>query len=121
MEQHAMKFRRESIFLIAIGCAAGVIGDRLLMRKGVTVYAQEQKNTPVLTMGSESVSIGMPRETVLARFADKYKLLPFDGSSDLSRTSGTLIVMQKDDLIGTISFRDGKLINAERAWGSFYT
>lgn len=112
---------RTILLLVAIGFAVGATGDRLLMRETVTAYAQERRNTPVLIIGSESVSVGMPRDTVVAKFAGKYKLLPIDGSSDLSRPTGSLMIMQKDDPIGVISFRDGKLINAERAWGSFYS
>jgi hypothetical protein len=29
--------------------------------------------------------------------------------------------MEKEDVIGTVSFRNGKLINAERDWGSFFS
>lgn len=127
-----MKISKQTILLVAIGFAVGVTGDRLVMRETVTVYAQEQRNTPALIIGSETVSVGMPRESVIAKFAGKYKFLPFDGLTtgagalrgplELSRLTGSVMIIQKDDdLIGVITFRDGKLINAEREWGSFYS
>lgn len=74
-----MRTPKHTILLIAImSFAVGATTDRLLMRKAMTVYAQEQRLKPVLTIGSESVSVGMPKDTVVAKFAGKYNLLPPD-------------------------------------------
>lgn len=117
-----MKISKQTILVAAIGVAVGVTGDRLLMRDPVAVYAQQQRNPPVLVIGSESVSVGMPRDAVIARFAGKYELLPFSGSKeDLSHPTGTVIIAQKDDTIGVVTFKDGKLINAEREWATFFS
>jgi hypothetical protein len=117
-----VKISKQTILVAAIGVAVGVNGDRLLMRDPVAVYAQQQRNPPVLVIGSESVSVGMPRDAVIARFAGKYELLPFSGSKeDLSHPTGTVIIAQKDDTIGVVTFKDGKLINAEREWATFFS
>jgi hypothetical protein len=109
-----------TVFLIVLTFAVGVVSDRLLIRETATVHAQDQQSTPTLIIGSETVSVGMSQAAVIAKFSGKYKLMPADPSSGLSSPTGGVFIMQKEDVIGTVSFRNGKLINAEREWGTIY-
>jgi hypothetical protein len=65
----------------------------------------------------------MSQAAVIAKFSGKYKykLVPADPASDLSSPTGGVLIMQGEDVLGTVSFRNGKIINAERDWGSFYS
>ena len=110
-----------TVFLIVLTFAVGVASDRLLMRETATVHAQDRGSAPTLIIGSETVSVGMSQAAVIAEFSGKYKLAPGDPSSDLSSPTGGVFIMQGEDVLGTVSFRNGKLINAERDWGSFYS
>lgn len=110
-----------TVVLIVLTFAVGVASDRLLLRETATVHAQDR--TPALVIGSETVSVGMSQAAVIAKFVGKYtyKLVPFDPAKDLSSPTGTVIIMEKEDVIGTVSSRNGRLINAERDWGSFFS
>ena len=75
-----------TVFLVVLAFAVGVGGDRLLLRQTATVHAQDRRSTPALTIGSETVSVGMSQAAVIAKFFGKYtyKLLPLDPASNLS-------------------------------------
>ena len=115
-----MNISKRILLFVSFGFVAGAITDRLLIRDAVLVYAQQ--GTSALTMGGESVSIGMSRDSVLAKFAEKYEILPFPGSEAVmvsekssSKTNAS------GNPIGTLIFSRGKLINAERDWGAYYS
>jgi hypothetical protein len=121
-----MRISKSSIILVAIGFAVGMTSNRLLMHETATVHAQDkrsaQSSTPTLVIGDQTVSVGMPQAAVIAKFSGKYKLISTDPSRDLfTPTEGMLIMRNDNDVIGSIGFRDGKLINAQRDWGSFYS
>ena len=73
-----MSIPKRAILFVAIGFVAGGITDRLLVRDATVVRAQQQR-TSVLIIGSEAVSVGMPRDSAVAKFAEKYDLLPAGG------------------------------------------
>jgi hypothetical protein len=110
-----------TVLLVVLAFTVGVASDRLLLRETATAYAQDRRSPPALIIGSETVSVGMSQASVIAKFSGKYKLVPFDPASDLSSPTGGVIIMQKEDVIGTVNFRNGKLINAQRDWGAFYS
>ena len=110
---------KRAILLTAVGFLAGLISDRMLMPDTVTVYAQQQPRKTELVIGSETVSIGMAQAEAMAKFSGKYKLMTADPSLDLP-TRAFFIMQKDDDVLGSISFKDGKLMNAERDWGAFY-
>jgi hypothetical protein len=115
-----MKLSERTILLVALGFVAGAVADRLIIRDAVVVHGQQ--HTTVLIIGGVSVSIGMPRDSVVAKFAESYELLPAGGGSE------SLFVLEKPssktnsgDVVGVLNFLGGKLVNAERSWGAFYS
>jgi hypothetical protein len=117
----SMNIPKRAILFVAMGFAAGGITDRLLVRDTTVVHAQRQR-TSVLIIGGESVSVGMPRDSVVVKFAEKYDILPAGGGSE------SLFVLEKNstkgnsgDAVGVLNFVRGKLVSAERDWGSFYS
>jgi hypothetical protein len=110
-----------TVFLVVLAFAVGIASDRLLVQEMATVHAQDRRSAPTLIIGSETVSVGMSQAAVIAKFSGKYKLMPCDPTSDLSSPTGGVFIMQKEDVIGVVNFKNGKLINAERDWGTFYS
>jgi len=106
-------------FVSLVFFAAGTITDRLLIRDAVLVHAQQRTST--LIIGGESVSIGMSRDSAIARFGEKYDLRPFPRSEAVEVFEKTSSNTNPLDPIGTLIFSSGKLVNAERDWGSFYS
>jgi hypothetical protein len=121
--QHCSKGAQpvRTAFLVVLALAVGAASDRLLMRETATVHAQDRRDAPTLIIGSETVSVGMSQAAVIAMFSGKYRLLPGDPASGLASPTGGVFIMQNDDVVGTVGFRNGKLINAEREWGAFYS
>lgn len=116
-----MNIPKRAILFVAISFVAGGITDRLLVRDATMVRAQQQP-TSVLIIGGESVSVGMPRDSAVAKFAERYDILPAGGGSE------SLFVLEKNsasrnsgDVLGVLNFVRGKLVSAERDWGAFYS
>jgi hypothetical protein len=112
---------KRSMIVAALSFGVGMRSGQILTRGTVTAHAQAPR-PPELVIGSETISVGMAQAAVIAKFSGRYKLLPFDPSGGLLAPTGGVFIMQSDnDVIGSVNFRDGKLINAERDWGAFYS
>jgi len=96
--------------LLTLGILLGVAADRLIV--GTSAHAQE---LTTITIGSESVFIGMPKNTAIAKFAGKYHLDNADEKRVLilptEATGGKTLRS-----VGVLSFEDGKLVAARRDW-----
>ena len=101
--------------LVIVGALAGVIADRLVI--GTTAHAQEPPL--LLNIGGESVFIGMPKDTALAKFAGKYQVGNLDGNRVLIARSEEKPEKRFRSL-GVLTFENGKLKSARRDWGDLW-
>jgi len=92
------------VTVAALSVAAGAVADRLIF--GGAVYAQE---TARISIGGESVYIGMPKDAALAKFAGKYTIGNLDGNR-------VLIGQSETGRLGVLTFDNGRLKAAERYW-----
>lgn len=103
-----------TVSIVMVGVLAGVIADRLVI--DTAVHAQEPPT--LLNIGGESVFVGMPKDTALAKFAGKCEIGNLDGGRVLIGRS------EKEPKIfravGVLAFQDGKLRSATRYWGDLW-
>jgi hypothetical protein len=102
--------------LVAVVCLiAGVLADRLVI--GVEAHAAEQ-GAPI-SIGGESVSIGMPRANALAMFSGKYGLIedPNGGRVGITRSDTQAKPVRA---IGALTFANGRVATATRYWGDYW-
>ena len=116
-----MKISQRVSLPIALAFVAGAVTDRFIVGDVSVAHAQAQRSS-VLIIGSETVSVGMARDTAIAKFAGKYELLPAGGGSESlmileKRPSGATI----GEFLGLLNFVRGTVVEAERSWGAFYS
>ena len=99
--------------VVVVSVLSGIMADRLVV--GTAVRAQEASR---LSIGGETVSLGMPKDTVLAKFAGKYGTLDLhDGRVSIVHSGTEPNVVRG---VGEFTFEAGRLKSATRYWGDFW-
>jgi hypothetical protein len=96
---------------LVIGMLVGVAIDRFLF--GAAVHAQESAS---LSIGSEAVFVGMPKDMALAKFAGKYEIDRMDANAVVIGENAPKRIVS----LGVLKFENGRVKSVSRYWADLW-
>jgi hypothetical protein len=98
------------------GLLCGFLICALLVLPGMTQQAEQ------IVIGGVPLQIGMAKDTVLSKIAERGFSLTSGNNLSSSAASPTLFVREKNDrgdydVVGAVTFKDSRLFWASRTWG----